>query len=275
MVILRSPADRAGPGVLIAPPFAEEMNKSRRMCAAAAQALQLKGIATTIVDTYGTGDSEGEFANASVACWAEDLAIAARWSEAEGRPIRGLLGVRFGCILGTLAARDGLGGIKRTVFWHPVTDGKAFLRQFLRLRVAASLAAGAPESASELQATLNAGRCLEIAGYDLSPQMAKELELLRLDDIIGQHLGDIDWCRVVRSGSAENEEQEENSVILAKSRGLTVSSHAVEGEWFWSSTEITTVPELLNRTVDAFLDLLPEPERSRAVAPVFAGIGDH
>jgi hypothetical protein len=46
------------------PPFAEEMNKSRRMIAEVGRRLEGSGVGMLLVDLFGTGDSEGEFAQA-------------------------------------------------------------------------------------------------------------------------------------------------------------------------------------------------------------------
>jgi len=49
----------SGSTVLIAPPFGEEMNKTRKMLTEVAGALQVRGVATLVVDLHGAGDSAG------------------------------------------------------------------------------------------------------------------------------------------------------------------------------------------------------------------------
>jgi alpha/beta superfamily hydrolase len=51
---------------LVLPPFAEELNKSRRMGALAARALQRAGHDVLLIDLYGTGDSAGDFGYGSL-----------------------------------------------------------------------------------------------------------------------------------------------------------------------------------------------------------------
>ena len=46
-----------GPAMLYLPPFAEEMNRSRRMAALQARALAAAGYGVLLLDPYGTGDS--------------------------------------------------------------------------------------------------------------------------------------------------------------------------------------------------------------------------
>ena len=51
-------------GVVYIPPFAEEMNRSRRMAALQARALAESGWGVLTIDPYGCGDSAGDFADA-------------------------------------------------------------------------------------------------------------------------------------------------------------------------------------------------------------------
>ena len=89
------PARGAAPlgAVVVAPPFAEEMNKCRRMWTLLAAQLETAGIGTLIPDLHGTGESDGDFAaarwNALIwtepTCWIFD----SRWIA--GSPARASL----------------------------------------------------------------------------------------------------------------------------------------------------------------------------------------
>jgi len=57
--------DAAGDqAILVVPPFAEELNKSRRMLALQGKSLARAGRGLLAVDLHGTGDSAGEFIEA-------------------------------------------------------------------------------------------------------------------------------------------------------------------------------------------------------------------
>jgi exosortase A-associated hydrolase 2 len=237
---------------MLVPPFGEEMNKSRPMLADVGRALAARGFASVAPDYFGTGDSAGEFRETNVECWLDDLARAAAWSAEQGAPIAALLCVRLGCIIGARLARHALPGIERTVFWQPVVDGGRFLAQFLRLRVAASMMEDdGKESASELRAILRNGRSLEIAGYELSATLADQLETLKLLDVIGSHLGTLDWIEFTRDASASLTQPSEECIDRARATGMEVRITKVTGEPFWSSTEIVRLTELVGTTVDA------------------------
>lgn len=257
-VLRRGAPSGTGGAVLIVPPFAEEMNKARKMFTDVAQGLAARGTATVIPDLYGTGDSDGEFRDADVDAWLADLARTAAWSAEQGWPIVGLLCMRTGCMLGARLARDSVANIARSVFWQPVTDGERFLTQFLRLRLAASMMDGAgagKESAAGLRDRLRAGEALEVAGYELSGQLASQLSSLKLAPDLTARLGEVHWLEVVRSTDASLPGASQQIVDTAKQNGVTITAGTVVGEPFWSSTEIVRVPDLVVRTVDALAPL--------------------
>lgn len=133
MAVYYPPEGKAHPlgDVLVAPAFAEEMNRCRSMVSMQAREFARIGIGTLILDPLGTGDSAGDFGEATWAMWREDLQAGARWLRAHGNGCRMLWGIRLGAIMAVeLAVADP--GIERLLFWQPVVDGKQFFTQFLR-----------------------------------------------------------------------------------------------------------------------------------------------
>ncbi len=136
-----------------------------------------RGVATLVPDLYGTGDSEGDFADADWATWRNNLGGAVQWSAAQGHTVSGLLAIRLGAALAVGAQAAGLlPNVTRTVLWHPVFDGARALGQFLRLRTAANMISGSRESATDLKARLAQGETIEVAGYGLGGRLAADLE---------------------------------------------------------------------------------------------------
>jgi exosortase A-associated hydrolase 2 len=251
--LLRLPAAAPRSCVLIVPPFAEEMNKTRKLMTDVAAALARRGVATLLVDLFGTGDSEGDFAQADWTRWHADLELAAAWSESEGGRVDGLLAVRLGCVLGAEFAQrrqQRQQRIVRSVFWQPVLDGSRFLDQLLRLRVAASMMEqDQKETTAGLRARLASGEALEIAGYSLSSALAAQLDAARLEQWLGNHLGTLEWIEVVRSAEAAAPVPSIKAAERARAQGLEVTLTPVPGEPFWSSVEIVQIPALVERTV--------------------------
>lgn len=252
-VLLRKPANATtGPCVLIVPPFAEEMNKSRSLFTEVAQALAARGVATLLPDLYGTGDSDGEFRDADAALWRADLERTIAWSAAQGWPVTSMLALRLGSILGAAAARAAGVNLGATVFWQPVLDGKRFLGQFLRLRVAASMmSATGKESIEQLRAAMLEGAFVEVAGYEIGAAFAEQLEQLNLATELGPHLGRVHWIELIRDAAGAVGGASRSAIEAARARGIDAVEQAVIGEPFWSSVEIVRNPQLVARTVDA------------------------
>ena len=68
-----APAKAKNHSILLVPPFAEEMNCCRRFFAMVRRSLCHKGFTVVQPDLYGTGDSEGEFSEATWSIWLDDL----------------------------------------------------------------------------------------------------------------------------------------------------------------------------------------------------------
>ena len=129
--------------LLYLPPFAEELNRSRHMAARAAQAFAQAGWHVLQIDLHGTGDSEGDFGDASWDSWCEDLTQAHAWLHARvGDATIGLWSLRAGSLLGaTWLAQQSLD--LPWLAWQPVFNGATYLTQFLRIRLGADLATSA------------------------------------------------------------------------------------------------------------------------------------
>lgn len=255
LCVLHKPDRPRGPAVLVVAPFAEEMNKVRKMLTQVAKELDLRGVGMVIADYYGTGDSDGDFAEVDWDTCKQDLAVARSWSESEGWPVRMMLSVRLGCILGCEMAQEHNLELERTVFWQPVLSGTRWLDQFLRLRVAASMMEGdSKETVAALRARLGSGEPIEVAGYEISGTLAQQLDRRQLQATIGSHLGEVHWMEVVRSAGAELPKPSSAAIEAARAAGRTVTAHPIVGEPYWSSTEIVCIPDLVQRTVLALSD---------------------
>jgi exosortase A-associated hydrolase 2 len=250
-VLLREPAAAApgGGSVLVVPPFGEEMNKSRRMVAETSQRLCEAGLAVVLPDLFGTGDSEGEFRDATVERWIEDLSSACRLAEARGRPVRAVLAVRLGSSLAAAAARAGaVPAVTTSVWWQPVLDGKRHLAQFLRLRVAAgSMRGDDPETVEGLRGRSAAGEAIAVAGYELSPSLVRGLEALATDGLPPQ-VGALHWIEFVREAEAAAPLPASRFVDRARAAGASAALQTVAAEPFWNSSEIVRVPQAIEQT---------------------------
>ena len=167
--------------VLFLPPLGDELNHTRPLMAAAARALSAAGWTVQCTDPYGTGDSEGDFADASLANWAEDVATDAAEAASQGPWV--LWVARQGALLlpalSQALQRHGVPAPSGLASWNPVVQGSAVVTQWLRLAALGSTGSAAGNGVEALRRQLAAGRPVDCAGYRLSALFANELEAVR------------------------------------------------------------------------------------------------
>jgi exosortase A-associated hydrolase 2 len=247
--VLHAPAVEPARGaVLYAHPFAEEMNKSRRMAALQARLFAAHGFAVLMPDHFGCGDSAGDFGEANWDVWVEDLAAAAHWLRSRYPAPLILWGLRTGCLLISEVLTRGIAP-ERCLFWQPVTSGELYLNQFLRLRMASEMMAGGKESVKGLRESLASGEALEVAGYTLSPALAQPLAGARLIPSACP----VDWFEVVMDQNAALSPAGRRVVDAWQADGVRVSVTTVPGEPFWNTQEIREVPGLLDASLERLL----------------------
>jgi len=237
---------KARGSVLMLPPFAEEMNMSRRMTYLTARALAEAGFGCLSIDLTGTGESTGDFADARWQTWQEDARAAKAWlAEKTGHaPIP--LGLRAGALLATDISEGG-----PLILWQPVGNGETMLSQFLRIRMAAALTGnGEKETTKDLRARWNAGESVEVAGYEIHPELAAGIDKLRLADMGVKPGTSVIW---VETGDAERGPSPGSKRIIDAwtGRGIDVDIRLCTGDPFWTIQETTTAPDMIDQTVEA------------------------
>jgi exosortase A-associated hydrolase 2 len=235
-------------GVIYLPPFAEEMNRARRMAALQAGSLSASGHGVLLLDPYGTGDSSGDFADARWEVWREDVARAVAWMRGRGYETIALLGLRLGALLALDVAREA--AVSRVVLWQPVLRGDQMITQFLRLRLAADLtgAKRANESTADMRKALSVNRTIEVAGYDLHHDLVAAIDALTLAGLGPACRAPIDWIEV--AAQADQPPPPANEAVAERWRaaGVAFKQHRVVGEPFWTLQETALAPALLPLT---------------------------
>ena len=248
------PAGRCRGAVLYVHPFAEEMNRTRRMAALGARALAASGHAVLQIDLAGCGDSSGDFGDARWALWKADLAAGARWLR--GRfdgPLR-LWGLRLGALLALDYAREARHPVDGLLLWQPVLTGSNHLTQFLRLRLAGAMlaegepSASAPGSTQALRKALHDGEVLEIAGYDLHPQLAAALDALAPLDAAAPACP-VDWIEAITGSNQGPAPGAARAAAAWQGKGIDLRLHPVACAPFWSTSEITENAAWVEATV--------------------------
>ncbi|WP_077034812.1 hydrolase 2, exosortase A system-associated [Pelomonas sp. KK5] len=236
-------------------PFTEEMNKSRRMAALQSRALAAAGFDVLQADLAGCGDSSGDFGDAGWQTWVDDVLRARRWlsEHAAGAPLW-FWGLRAGCLLAAEAGQQ-LDEPVNYCFWQPATSGKLVLQQFLRIKVAAEMMNGANKGLmDELKRQLADGGSIEVAGYQVSPDLAHGMEQSQLMPPSGGS-GRVEWLELTTRGDPQDDVQlspvSARALAQWSAAGFQCSSRIVHGPSFWQTTEIEDAPELLPATVAA------------------------
>lgn len=255
--LLRLPANRTSlrGSVLLAPPFAEELNKSRRMIALAAERMAASGYAVLQIDCLGCGDSSGDFSDATWEQWISDLRCGYEWLERHYPAPMWIWGVRAGALLAT-AALEHIAGAPNLLFWQPVVSGRQHLMQFLRM-LAANEFLGEGGSRSGTQETfkrLTEGETLEIAGYVLTPALAMGLAAAELN-IPDAFRGRILCLELGPASTGDSTPPVASCVHAWRQTAASVSAETVNGIAFWQTQQITEATDLSGVTVTRLLNV--------------------
>ena len=237
--------------ILVVPPLAEEMNKSRRTLTLLGQGLAASGIGLVMADLYGTGDSAGDFRDATWSGWVADLTSVHRWLVAQGATRVDLLALRGGALLAWDYLRDTQPAVDRLTLWQPVLSGRQLAAQLLRLRLAAGIMGrGEGETAATLRERLARDGWLEIAGYGFSAELFAALEGAGLGPAEGRRLARVDWFQVGTSATQPLPPPTRGIIDDWRAAGVAVEILSVPGDPFWMTQEIAEGTALVSATLD-------------------------
>ncbi len=230
--------------ILHIPAFAEEMNKSRRMVATQSRAFSEQGCSVLVLDLWGTGDSQGEFSEATWDIWLENIDATVKWLKNKGYDSIHLWGLRSGVLLALDYLHKKGTDTSRLICWQPVLNGEQFVMQFLRLRVAAAMMdKNAPqEKTSDLKKQLSEGQTVEVAGYMLNPELVNPMMALRAKNL---SLADIKQCQIFELASGSELEASYATKQWVEQVNINVSLDVINGSQFWATQEISESLDLI------------------------------
>lgn len=236
--------------VLHIPAFAEEMNKSRHMVAHQAQAFCEQGYSVLVLDLLGTGDSQGDFSEATWPVWLNNIEVAIDWLINMGNESISLWGLRSGALLAMDFLNLYPGKIDRLICWQPVLNGEIFIMQFLRLRIATAMMDknALKEKTSDLKKMLLDGKSVEVAGYMLNPELIKPMMVLRAQQMNLQNVNECNVFELTAGSEQEASHATKQWLDQIKHQDLNVTLETVCGSSFWATQEIAEVSELIEIT---------------------------
>ena len=240
--------------VIFLPPFAEEMNKSRRMISRQARRLAEVGFGVLVLDLYGTGESQGDFGEARWSIWKNDVAVAHAWLQQRGPTLISVVGLRLGALLAMDLAQQQDNFFERLVLWQPVLNGASMINQFLRLRLAAGMMSGAEEkeSTQSLRRIIASGQSIEVGGYELALDLVTAIDGLHIERMPSENFPPIFWLELASEEGRSFAPASQRVIERWREKGIHIDTRQVTGPGFWSSAEIAEAPELLQATTQIF-----------------------
>ncbi|MEN9537882.1 MAG: hypothetical protein RLZZ126_117 [Pseudomonadota bacterium] len=237
--------------MLLAPPLAEELNRSRRQLSLMSHAFAQAGIQVLMLDLKGTGDSPGDFSDATWKDWIDDLEHGWEWLRERTGLSPVIWGVRGGCWLGMELARR-IAAPARMLFWQPQKLGSVYLNQWLRQKTAGDMLQGLPKAEpDQLRSQWAAGGVVEIGGYALTANIAQPLHAADLGAAAPRT-----EIQVLECASGELDVPSPGSVALQqewKREECKVRWQRVRGEAYWQLQESPDQTELVSATLSVLL----------------------
>jgi exosortase A-associated hydrolase 2 len=215
------------------------MNLSRAVIARHAQYFATHGYTTCTLDYYGTGDSEGEIDEADSQLWLQDILAAIRWLQSRGVERIVPWGVRFGALLLLHFQRElhAATSFDRQLLWAPVTSGKLFSKQFLRLKQASAMLRNDGAKVDWRQ-RIRDGETVEIAGYPINETLLSSLEQL----LVPGDFRPAAFTCWQELGTAEPGPAVQRVVAQWPASSYRLAATATPA--FWQTPETFTLPEL-------------------------------
>jgi len=230
------------------PAFAEEMNKSRHMVSMQARAFADQGYSVLVFDLWGTGDSQGEFSEATLEIWLNNIESVISWLHDKGYQSIHLWGLRLGVLLAIEYVHKYDSYIDQLICWQPVLNGGQFVMQFLRLRVAAAMMdKNAPqEKTSDLKKQLMDGQSVEVAGYLLNPELMIPMLNIKVKNF---SLNNIKRCYVFELTEGVELQANYATAQWAEEQEGKVVIDVINGSCFWATQEISESIELIDQSL--------------------------
>ena len=246
--LYHAPAPQLSPrgAILYVHPFAEELNRSRRMASLQARRFAAMGYAVLQIDLFGCGDSCGDFNAARWELWKRDLATARDWLAERSVGPMYVWGLRLGGLLALdFAASSRVDGV---ILWQPYLHGRTCINQFLRQGL--GVHPDGPHTTAALRTALVTRGLIEVNGYELAAPLAQSIDACEAAKLVLPACP-VHWFAVCAPAPARLAASAARLAALWAPGGTTLHFHALDGVPFWNG-EHDECPALLDATSAAF-----------------------
>lgn len=238
--------------VIFIPPVVEELNRSKRMYVLCARLLANIGIDAFCFDYAGTGDSGGEHELIEFEELCSNLVDVYEFIQNTGFQQISFVTLRFGALLAANTVSKNNLVLDKCVFWDPIEKGEVFVRQQIRIKIAAAMSEGSKFTTKSILADVDEQGYLEVGGYHLSASLIDSINTLTLADTIDSlvEATEVHWMTL---GAVKRENAPSPTPIGVSDRlrdNLTL--HAIADTRFWMQQEVTISPKLLRATQAIF-----------------------
>ncbi len=247
---------RPGRFVILVPPFAEELNRSKRMYVLLARLLAKSGFHTIHFDYSGTGDSLGEWGQFDYSDWLGNLRDVYESIDEEALEVS-FVALRFGALVLADAFGQGMIRSQKCILWDPIESGDSLVRQLVRMKIAAAMTENAKKITSKevLDLIENSGY-LESGGYRINKKLLDQISDKRLINNMDCMLANskVHWMTL----NARNKDKASwlpvgfDESALETGQPVTLHMHPVQDIKFWMQQETTISPKLLQETKRVF-----------------------
>jgi exosortase A-associated hydrolase 2 len=235
--------------IVFIPPFAEEMNRCRSLVSTQARSFAAAGYACTIIDFFGTGDSQGRLSDSSLKIWQDNIRLTIDTLQGEMSAPVILWGLRLGGLIALHYAAQAPSEIRDIILWQPVNAANVYVTQVLRQRVASLMVRDLPaETTKEIRQRLEEGEEIEIAGYRIGGSLVQEIEGIDTGAMSDLCSGKIFWLEHVTEAGKEIGVASRRTVERLSQQGGTVEVSTFSDPPIWLIHERDFAPELLAAT---------------------------
>jgi pimeloyl-ACP methyl ester carboxylesterase len=178
-----APAKSSGKrAVVLCNPWGQEYLRAHRSMRQLATMLSSAGCHVLRFDYFGTGDSAGDMIDADLRGWVSDIGSAVEeLQDMTGARSVGLVGLRLGAALASMAAVDLPRTVGSAVLWDPVVSGRDYLQQLLDAEIWTPHGMTKP-----LPRPAAAGGGHEVLGFPMTAAMANEMVAVELLPLISR-----------------------------------------------------------------------------------------
>ena len=223
-------------GIVFCHPFAEEKLISQRVLVNLARQLCLSGYYVLRFDYMGHGDSEGDFEEATVKTRLSDINRAVEYLRDTVCPVKiGLLGIRFGATLATLASENDK-CIDFLISISPIVKGATYIYNCLRSNLTTQMAVFGKikKTRKQLVQEMQKGNKINIDGYLISHEFYKQCQNIDLMESVGNHQTKIHILQISNNEKKPIDKLYKDLYAIYQQNGYDISIHNIVDDLFWT-----------------------------------------